>query len=125
MGGVAYILDVPLGESHVVVYSANVAVGALLVAAWVAGGFACFFSFSISNVVWGSGLGLLLGPSKSPLGESRKITDVGLSWSSTIRLSPMSWFTWIVSFPVVMYSVVSIWTRSVALVELFGGCWYY
>ena len=66
MGGVAYTLDVPLGELHDVVYRAVVAVGALLVTAWVVGGFAWFSSFSISLVEWGSWLGLLLAPSGSP-----------------------------------------------------------
>ena len=74
-------------------YRDVVAVGALPVRAGTVGGFACVSSFSISDVVWGCGLGLLLGPSESPLGESRKITDGGLSWSSTTRLSPASWST--------------------------------
>ena len=121
MGGVAYTLDVPLGESHDVVYRVVVAVGVLLVTAWVVGGIAWFSSFSSSLVEWGSWLGLLPAPSGSPLGESRKITDGGLSWSSTIMLSPMFWSMWIVSISVAVSSVVSIWTCTVVLVVLLEG----
>ena len=85
IGGVTYTLEVPLGESHVVVYNDVVVIGTkLLIAGFVCGtacgwsGWICVSggtSCSVSDVGWICGLGSLFGTSVSPFGESRKITE--------------------------------------------------